>query len=105
MEKWIKRGVVPAIMFLLLMYVFKTVYTENGVIDWFRLWMILGIPFGMTRICIWILPRGYDIGGTVGMLALSLILSGVIGGVIAAITMVQAVYYLITFPVQMMRRT
>lgn len=58
-----------------LLYVFKTVYVVDGKLDYFRLWMLFGIPFGLTRLCIWFLPRGYDIGGTVGMLTMSVVLT------------------------------
>lgn len=96
--KWFMKGIVPLLGVIFLLYVFKTVYMVDGSIDYFRLWMIFGIPFGLTRMCIWFLPRGYDIGGTVGMLVLSVVLAGVIGGFTAVITILQAVYYSLIYP-------
>ena len=104
MRKWICKGIIPIMTFLLLLYVFKTVYIVNGVVDWFRLWMIVGIPFGFCRICIWILPRGYDLGATVGIMALGIIISGIIGGFIAIFTVIEAVLCLILMSILIRKR-
>lgn len=100
MRKWICKGILPIITFLLLLYIFKTVYIVNGTIDWFRVWMIVGIPFGMGRMCVWILPRGYDLGATVGIMAFGIIISGIIGGFIAIYTVIEALLCLILMPLQ-----
>lgn len=99
MRKWIIKGVLPIMILLLLLFIFKTIYTVNGTIDWFRLWMIIGIPFEFGRICILIFPRGYDLGATVGILALGVILSGFVGGIIALFTLIEAAYNLVILPV------
>ncbi|MDD3186691.1 MAG: MFS transporter [Clostridia bacterium] len=96
--KWFMKGIVPLLVVGFLLYVFKTVYVVDGKLDYFRLWMLFGIPFGLTRLCIWFLPRGYDIGGTVGMLAMSVVLAGLVGGFIAVFTILQAVYYSLIYP-------
>ena len=42
---------------------------------------IVGIPFGMHRMMAIVLPRGYDLGGTIGFFVLGLLISGIVGGV------------------------
>ena len=32
-----------------MLYVFKSIYLIDGQIDWFRLWMIAGMPFGLVH--------------------------------------------------------
>ena len=41
--------------------------------------MVVGMPFGIHRMCIWILPKNFDIGGTVGVWAMNIIVCCLIG--------------------------
>ena len=45
-------------------------------------WLCCGIPFGIRRMFVWLIPRGFDLSGTVGVVALNFIVGGLIGGVI-----------------------
>ena len=55
--------------------------TEIGM-DFFRLWIIAGMPFGIRRMCIWLIPGNFGIAGSIGVLALNCIIGGLIGGVV-----------------------
>ena len=48
----------------------------------FLFWIIAGIPFGIRRMCIWLIPWNYGIAGSIGVLALNCIIGGMIGGVV-----------------------
>ena len=50
--------------------------------DYFKLWLLAGIPFGVRRMFLWIAPKGFDIGGTAGVAALNFLVGGLNGGVI-----------------------
>ena len=50
--------------------------------DYLKLWLLAGIPFGIHRMFLWIIPKGFDIGGTVGVVVLNFLVGGLIGGVI-----------------------
>lgn len=50
--------------------------------DYLKLWLLAGIPFGIHRMFLWLIPRGFDIGGTAGVIALNFLIGGLIGGVI-----------------------
>ena len=49
MKNWIFKGVLPLAFLAFLLYVFKSIYLIDGQIDWFRLWMIAGMPFGLVH--------------------------------------------------------
>ena len=44
------------------------------------LWICVGVPFGIHRMFLWLVPHRFDLAGTVGVVALNIILGGVIGG-------------------------
>ena len=44
------------------------------------MWLCVGFPFGIRRMCLWLVPFGYGISGTVGIFALNIIIGGLIGG-------------------------
>ena len=60
----------------------------------FYVWLCCGIPFGIRRMFVWLVPHGYDIAGTVGIIALNFILGGIIGGVILIWRLVVAAWYI-----------
>ena len=56
------------------------IYMPDGVCDYFLMWLCVGFPFGIRRMCLWLVPFGYGISGTVGIFALNIIIGGLIGG-------------------------
>ena len=40
------------------------------------------MPFGIRRMCIWLIPSDFGIAGSIGVLALNCIIGGLIGGVV-----------------------
>ena len=50
--------------------------------DYLKLWLLAGIPFGIHRMFLWIIPKRFDFGGTVGVVVLNFLVGGLIGGVI-----------------------
>ena len=57
--------------------------------DWFLYWIIAGCPFGIRRMCLWLVPRNFDIGGSMGILALNCIIGGLIGGIVLIVKIVN----------------
>jgi hypothetical protein len=74
---------------------FKPVFTNDGVTDYFKVWLACGVPFGIWRLRVWLIPRGFDIGGTVGVWALNIIIGGLIGGVVVVWRLLVAAWYTI----------
>lgn len=69
--------IVIAAVFALL---FRTVYTSSEGINYLLMWICIGIPFGIHRMCIWLVPTKFDLAGTIGVMAVNIIVGGIIGG-------------------------
>ena len=57
------------------------------------LWILCGLPFGLHRMCLWIVPGGGSLGGGIALFALNFIIGGVIGGFVLAWRLIVAVWY------------
>lgn len=62
--------------------------------EWWKIWMVVGMPFGIHRMCIWLLPKNFDIGGIVGVWAMNIMLGCLIGEVIVVGYVFRAIYVL-----------
>mgnify|MGYP001547194636 CR=1 FL=1 len=80
MKTFLKEVLLPLLIALCLAAFFKPVYMADGVCDYFLMWLCVGFPFGIRRMCLWLVPFGYGISGTVGIFALNIIIGGLIGG-------------------------
>ena len=67
MKTFLKEVLLPLLIALCLAAFFKPVYMADGVCDYFLM-------------CLWLVPFGYSISGTVGIFALNIIIGGLIGG-------------------------
>ena len=90
------RVVKPVLKLLVLLSVlavmilmFRPVYTRDGTINWVLAWIIIGCPFGIRKMFAVCVPHGFDLGGTVGVLGLNLIVGGLIGGVVVVIDIIK----------------
>lgn len=91
---FLRKVVVPVGAAVFLYALFYPLCVENGVCDYLKLWILAGIPFGVHRMFLWALPKGFDIGGTVGVLVMNLLVGGMIGGVVLVWRLALAVFYL-----------
>lgn len=89
-----KKVIAPVVAAIFLAALFYPLCVENGVCDYLKLWVLMVIPFGVHRMFVWVIPKGFDLGGTVGVLVINLLIGGVIGGMILAWRLVMAVVYL-----------
>lgn len=94
MCEFVKKVIVPVGAAGILAVLFSPLCVENGQCDYLKLWMFVGIPFGVHRMFLWIIPKGFDIGGTVGLFVFNLLIGGVIGGVLLAGRLFMAGFYL-----------
>ena len=74
---------------------FKPIYMPDGVCDFFLMWLCVGLPFGIRRMRLWLVPSGYSISGSVGIFALNLIVGGLIGGLVFFIGLLLGVIHTI----------
>ena len=92
-KDFLKKTIVPVVAALLLYSIFSRIFVENGMIDFFLVWLACGVPFGIGKMFTLILV-GFGISGTVGVVALNIVLGGLIGGIILIYRLAVAVWYL-----------
>lgn len=89
------KVVFPLMAALISVALFYPLCVENGACDYLKLWMLAGIPFGVHRMFVWVIPKGFDLGGTIGMLVFNLLVGGVIGGFVLVWNVIRAGFYLL----------
>ena len=94
--KLLKHSILPIIAILLIAVLGQYIYIVDGQIDWFRLCMVFGVPFGIPYM-LFVIPIGGSISRGVGILALNAIIGALFGFVIAVFAFVKAVVYLIWY--------
>ena len=95
MYEFVKKVIAPVGAAAILAALFYPLCVENGQCDYLKLWIFMGIPFGVHKMFLWIIPKGFDIGGTVGMFVFNLLVGGVIGGVFLARGLFVVAFYLV----------
>ena len=92
-KDFLKKAVLPVVVALFLYSIFSRIFIEDGVRDFFLIWLACGVPFGIGKMFT-LIPIGFGISGTVGVVALNLVLGGLIGGVILIWKLAVAIWYL-----------
>lgn len=87
------KSVLPATVALLLVCIFKSVCMKDGTLDYVRLWILCGLPFGLHRMFLWIIPDSRSFGGGIAMIAFNFIIGGVIGGFVLIWRLLVAAWY------------
>lgn len=91
-KEFLKKTVIPVVVALFLFSMFSRIFVENGAPDYFLIWLACGVPFGIGKMFA-LIPIGFGISGTVGVVALNLVLGGLIGGVILIWKLAVALWY------------
>lgn len=89
------KTILPVGAMLLLAILFRPLCMENGILDWRLLMLLMGIPFGVHKMCLWLVPSGMGISGTVGLLAFNLLIGGIVGSVVMVWRFMVAVFALV----------
>lgn len=100
-RKFIIKGVLPLILFGIITWLGQYIFMVDGSIDWFRFMLVYGVPVGIPYMVI-IIPTKLDLSGTMGVLALGMILGAVFGFFIAVGMVVRAICYGIAFPLSIL---
>ena len=96
MMKLMKNSILPLAALFMIGLLGQYLYIVDGQIDWFRLCMVFGVPFGIPYM-LFVIPIGGSISRGVGILALNAIIGALFGSVIAVFAFVKAVVYLIWY--------
>ena len=71
-KEFFKKAVLPVAIAGLLYCIFKSACIRNGELDLLWLWILCGLPFGIHRMCVWIVPGGDSLGGGAALFVLKL---------------------------------
>ena len=96
-RKLFRTGIVPWLYTGIMLTVVLPVCMNNGKIDYFLLWVILGIPYGMKKIILILLPCDYGIGESIGILVFGCLFSGLVGGIILLYKLIAEIFIIIIF--------
>lgn len=93
--KVLRNLVLPVMLAALLALLFRPVYMSDGQCDFFLMWILIGCPFGIRRMCMWLVPFNFGLAGTVGVFAFNLVIGGIIGGFVLVFTVLKGIVNLI----------
>lgn len=92
MKSFITKGILPLLLLGTITWLGQYIFIVDGSIDWFRFMLVYGVPIGIPYMFI-IIPSRWDLSGTVGMAAMSVIIGAVFGFIVAIGIAVRAVWY------------
>ena len=93
LKTFLRKTVLPIVAAVLLFLIFRPACMQNGELNYVWLWILCGLPFGIWRLRLWIIPGGGSLGGGIALFALNFILAGIIGGFVLAWRLIVAVWY------------
>lgn len=79
----------------LVLYWLATLAFKNNENRVFYTLLFMGLPFGIRRMFLWVIPVGHGLAATIGIFALNFIAGAVIGVVVLAYQLVKAVVYIV----------
>lgn len=97
MRNMIKKVIVPALVIVVLFAVLRPLCIQDGKCNYLLLLLLMGIPFGSGKMCVWMVPRGFDLGGTLAVWIMNFLIGGLIGSVVLLAMVGQAIIYLSVF--------
>lgn len=90
--QFFRKSIVPVAGAVLLVCIFKSACIKDGTVDYLWLWILCGLPFGLHRMWLWIVPDG-SMGSGIALFALNFIVGGIIGGFVLVWRLIVAVCY------------
>ena len=80
MKIFLRSILLPVCIAASLAVLFRPIYYKDNQLNILLMWICIGIPYGIRRMFLWLVPHKYDLAGTVGVVALDVVLGGIIGG-------------------------
>lgn len=100
LKAFFTKTILPITLALLLYCIFRSACVKNGELDYLWLWILCGLPFGIHRMRLWLLPVGGSISGGTALFVFNFIVGGIIGGFVLVWRLIVAAVYV---PVTMYR--
>ena len=93
----IKKSILPLAFMVFWFWMTKTIMKVSGQTDWFWWIFIAGLPFGIHKMRLILIPRGMHTTATLGMAALSVIIGALIGCIMIPVYVIRAVYVILRY--------
>ena len=58
LKDFFRKTILPVASAVLLYCIFRSACVKNGELDYLWLWILCGLPFGIWRLRLWIIPGG-----------------------------------------------
>ena len=89
MKRVLFNIVIPLSVMVLWMITCYPVCNKAEGFDYFLYWVMVGCPYGIRKMCMFLIPRNFGIAGSMGVLALNCIVGGLIGGFVLIIRVIK----------------
>lgn len=89
MKRVLFNIVIPLSVMVLWMITCYPVCNKAEGFDYFLYWIMVGCPYGIRKMCMFLIPRNFGIAGSMGVLALNCIVGGLIGGFVLIIKVIK----------------
>ena len=97
LEDVIKKSILPLAFMLFWFWMVSTIMKVSGQTDLFWWIFLSGLPFGIHKMRLILIPRGMDTTATLGMAALSVIIGALIGSIMIPVYVIRAVYVFLRY--------
>lgn len=92
------RLVAPAATIAAVLFFCQPLYHRaGGNVDYIVMFLLVGIPFGIQKMFVWFIPKGHDIGGTIGMIVFNVLVGGIIGIFVLAWKILTGLGFLVLY--------
>ena len=91
MKRVLFKIIIPVFLIAVWMITCYLVCNKAEGFDLFLYWIMVGFPFGIHRMCLWLVPRNFGISGSIGVFALNCIIGGLIGGVVLIVKIIKII--------------
>lgn len=95
MKKVLFRIIIPILILAAWMIMCYPVCAKADGVDYFLYWIMVGCPYGMRKMSMFLVLKNFGIAGSIGILALDCIIGGLIGGMIVIIRIINTVMEII----------
>lgn len=82
MKRVLFKILLPGILLAFWIMICYSICNKPEGLDTFQLWIFVGFPYGIRKMSMFLLPKGYGISGSIGVIALNAIIGGLIGGIV-----------------------
>ena len=95
MKRVLSKVILPALAIGLWVLICYPVCNKAEGFDFFLFWILAGFPFGIRKMCMILIPKNFDIAGSMGVLAFNAVVGGLIGGVVLIVKIIGIVVELV----------